>query len=143
MAADLNILHEIHSLDLFILYENDSLFIKYKDGTSLELSPCGSSFLHREAAPSNRVMKQFTRFAVSSFREKIIEAVKTRNLFAARPYLCKELIGQQELQVLRYHTHDPCLCLAFYFQGKRTFFGLHWATALKIRTPRPHPLFEE
>lgn len=99
MAALLKTLQEENSLDLFILYENDSLFIRYKDGTSVELSPCGTAFLHREAALCKRRMKQLTRFAVSSFRTKIIEAVRIRNLFAARPYLCKELTSQHELRV--------------------------------------------
>ncbi|CAH3105473.1 unnamed protein product [Porites lobata] len=107
MAAVLKTLREANSLDLFILYENDSLFIRYKDGTSVELSPCGTAFLHREAAPGKRTMKQLTRFAVSSFRTKIIEAVRIRNLFAARPYLCKELTSQHELKV-GYHGITEC-----------------------------------
>jgi len=92
---------------LLILYENDSLFIRYNDGTSLELSPCGSAFLHRQAAPSKDEMKHLTRFAVSSFRNKIIEAIRIRNWFAARPYLCKELTGQQEVMV-GYHSVTDC-----------------------------------
>lgn len=99
MAADLKKSTELCSLDLLVLHENDGLFIKYSDGTSLELSPCGSAFLHRQASPSNSIMRQLTRFAVSPFRSKITEAVRIRNLFAARPYLCKELADQQDLKV--------------------------------------------
>ena len=99
MAEDLKRSPEISNLDLLVLYEDDGLFVKYSDGTSLELSPCGSAFLHREATPSNTAMRQFTRFALSSFRTKITEAVRFRNLFATRPYLCKELTDPQELKV--------------------------------------------
>lgn len=99
MAADLKRSTEMCSFDLLVLYENDGLFIKYSDGTSLELSPCGSAFLHRQATPSNSAMSQLTRFAVSSFRSRITEAVRIRNLFAVRPYLCKELTDPQELKV--------------------------------------------
>lgn len=99
MAEDLKRSSEICTPDLLVLYEDDGLFVKYSDGTSLELSPCGSAFLHREAAPSNSTMRQFTRFALSSVRPKIAEAVRFRNLFAARPYLCKELTDPQELKV--------------------------------------------
>ena len=99
MAEDLKRSAEICTFDLLVLHENDGLFIKYSDGTSLELSSCGSAFLHREAPPSNSTMRQFTRFALSSFKTKITEAVRFRNLFAARPYLCKELTDLQELKV--------------------------------------------
>ncbi|KAJ7376986.1 hypothetical protein OS493_031258 [Desmophyllum pertusum] len=100
MAADLKRSAEnMCSIELLVLYENDGLFIKYSDGTSLELSPCGSAFLHRQSAPSNSAMRQLTRFAVSSFRAKITEAVRIRNMFAATPYLCKELTDPQELKV--------------------------------------------
>ena len=99
MAADLNTVQGMCPVELFILYENDSLFIKYNDGTSLELSPCGSSFLHRQVVPRKVEMRQLTRFAVSSFGSKILEAVRIRNLYATRPYLYKEPTGQEELKV--------------------------------------------
>ena len=118
MAAVLKTLREANSLDLFILYENDSLFIRYKDRTSVELSPCGTAFLHREAAPCKRTMKQLTRFAVSSFRTKIIEAVRIRNLFAARPYLCKELTSQHELRV----SSSAHVCRLFLDQIREIFY---------------------
>lgn len=88
------------SIDLIVLYENDRLFIKYSDGSSIELSPCGSAFVHRQTGLSSSAQfRQLTRFAVSSFRSKIKEAVRIRNLFAARPYLCKELTDPQDLKV--------------------------------------------
>ena len=118
MAAVLKTLREANSLDLFILYENDSLFIRYKDRTSVELSPCGTAFLHREAAPCKLRMKQLTRFAVSSFRTKIIEAVRIRNLFAARPYLCKELTPQHELRV----SSSAHVCRLFLDQIREIFY---------------------
>ena len=106
MAEDLKRSAEICTHDLLVLHENDGLFIKYSDGTSLELSPCGSAFLHREAAPSYSTMRQFTRFALSSVRPKITKAVRFRNLFAARPYLCKELTDLQELKVRCYCHYE-------------------------------------
>lgn len=114
MAEDLKRSAGMCTLDLLVLYENDGLFMKYSDGTSLELSPCGSAFLHREAGPSNSAMRQFTRFAISSFRTKITEAVRFRNLFAARPYLCKELTDPQELKVRcpGYYKTDMVLALS-------------------------------
>lgn len=102
MAADLKRFGELSSIDLLVLHENDGLFIKYSDGTSIELSPCGSAFVHRQTATSNcenSALRQLTRFAVSSFRSKITEAVRIRNLFAARPYLCKELTDPKQLKV--------------------------------------------
>ena len=39
MAEDLKIAPPKYALDLLLLYENDGLFIKYSDGTLLELSP--------------------------------------------------------------------------------------------------------
>ena len=114
MAEDLKRSSEMCTHDLLVLRENDGLFVKYSDGTSLELSPCGSAFLHREAAPSNSTMRQFTRFALSSVRPKIIEALRFRNLFAARPYLCKELTDVQELKVR---------CSGYYETGTRSHLG--------------------
>lgn len=100
MAADLKRCGEMCSIDLIVLYENDRLFIKYSDGSSIELSPCGSAFVHRQTALSSSAQfRQLTRFAVSSFRSKIKEAIRIRNLFAARPYLCKELTDPQDLKV--------------------------------------------
>jgi len=115
MAEDLKRSAEVCTLDLLVLHEHDGLFIKYSDGTSLELSPCGSVFLHREADPSNSTMRQFTRFALSSFRTKITEAVRFRNLFAAQPYLCKELTDLQELRVG---------CFGHYETDMRSHLGL-------------------
>lgn len=97
MAADLKTLQGMCPLDLFILYDDDGLFLKYKDGSSLELSPCGSAFRHCQGGPRKVEMKQLTRFAISPFRSKIIQAVRIRNLYAARPYIYKELVDQQEL----------------------------------------------
>lgn len=100
MAADLKRCGEMCSIDLIVLYENDRLFIKYSDGSSIELSACGSAFVHRQTALSSSAQfRQLTRFAVSSFRSKIKEAIRIRNLFAARPYLCKELTDPQDLKV--------------------------------------------
>ncbi|XP_027048679.1 uncharacterized protein C5orf34 homolog [Pocillopora damicornis] len=100
MAADLKRCGEMCSIDLIVLYENDRLFIKYSDDSSIELSSCGSAFVHRQTALSSSAQfRQLTRFAVSSFRSKIKEAIRIRNLFAARPYLCKELTDPQDLKI--------------------------------------------
>ncbi|XP_068686956.1 uncharacterized protein C5orf34 homolog isoform X2 [Montipora foliosa] len=44
-------------------------------------------------------MKQLTRFALSSYRGKVMEALKIRNCYASRPYLCRELSDNQEIKV--------------------------------------------
>ena len=90
---------EMCPLEILVLYENDGLFSKYSDGTTLQLSPCGAAFLHRETPPNLCEVQRLTRFATSSFKRKIVQSIQIRNLFAARPYLCKELTNPQELQV--------------------------------------------
>ena len=35
-----------------VLYMNDTLYISYSDGSSLQLSPCGAAFTHHHAIDS-------------------------------------------------------------------------------------------
>ncbi|XP_067037507.1 uncharacterized protein C5orf34 homolog isoform X6 [Acropora muricata] len=98
MAATSKTREAMNSFDLLILEDNDGLFIKYKDGSSLELSPCGAVFLHRQMTPKSFKMKQLTRFAVSSYRNKVSEALRIRNYHAKRPYLCRELTETEEMK---------------------------------------------
>lgn len=99
MAAISKTHQVMNPFDLLILEDNDGLFIKYKDGSSLELSPCGAVFLHCQMTPKSFKMKQLTRFALSSFRNKVFEALRIRNYHAKRPYLCRELTETQEMMV--------------------------------------------
>ena len=99
MAATSKTHEAMNSFDLLILEDNDGLFIKYKDGSSLELSPCGAVFLHRQMTPKSFKMKQLTRFAVSSYRNEVSEALRIRNYHAKRPYLCRELTETEEMKV--------------------------------------------
>ncbi|XP_029185622.2 uncharacterized protein C5orf34 homolog isoform X3 [Acropora millepora] len=107
MAATSKTHEAMNSFDLLILEDNDGLFIKYKDGSSLELSPCGAVFLHRQMTPKSFKMKQLTRFAVSSYRNKVSEALRIRNYHAKRPYLCRELTETEEMKV-GYHGIQYC-----------------------------------
>ncbi|KAK2573333.1 Uncharacterized protein P5673_000979, partial [Acropora cervicornis] len=104
MAATSKPNEAINSFDLLILEDNDGLFIKYKDGSSLELSPCGAVFLYRQMTPKSFKMKQLTRFAVSSYRNKVSEALRIRNYHAKRPYLCRELTETQEMKYCHWPT---------------------------------------
>ena len=43
-----------------------------------------------------------TRFATSDFWDKIVHAVDFRNRFAERPYVCQELLHEDEVVVCKY-----------------------------------------
>ena len=85
------------SIDVLVLYGNDSLYAKYDDGSTLQLSPCGSVFLYTESPPSLHKVQHLTRFATSNFKDKIMRVIHIRNQYAARPYLCKEILNSHLL----------------------------------------------
>lgn len=98
---------DISPVDMFV-YTDDSMYVKYSDGTSLQLSPCGSVFLHYQSTSKPCHQHQLTRFAISKYHNKIAEALKVRNQFAERPYLCKELCDQANM--VTYILIIPSFC---------------------------------
>lgn len=58
-----------------VLYEDDSVHVQYADGSTLQLSPCGSEFLF-EKAPALSThpleqperIRQRTHFVISTYR---------------------------------------------------------------------------
>ncbi|CAL8248657.1 unnamed protein product [Merluccius merluccius] len=92
MAANTNV-------SLMVMYEDESVYVRYCDGSKLHVSPCGSEFVAVKAAdPSahplqaTEQLRQRTRFAISTYKELMQGALVFRNSYAARPYLPHELI---------------------------------------------------
>ncbi|XP_078531163.1 uncharacterized protein C5orf34 homolog [Lissotriton helveticus] len=79
---------------LFVLYEDDSVEVQYSDGSHLQLSPCGCEFLFEKSLPASahplqqpERIRQRTQFAVSSYRDQVLQALEFRNRFSLYPYL--------------------------------------------------------
>ncbi|XP_069077621.1 uncharacterized protein C5orf34 homolog isoform X1 [Pleurodeles waltl] len=79
---------------LFVLYDDDSVELQYSDGSHLQLSPCGSEFLFEKSIPASahplqqpERIRQRTQFAVSSYRDQVLQALEFRNRFSLNPYL--------------------------------------------------------
>lgn len=58
-----------------VLYEDDSVQVRYVDGSRLQLSPCGSEFLFEKAPPVSahpleqpERIRQRTHFVISTYR---------------------------------------------------------------------------
>ncbi|XP_028434435.1 uncharacterized protein C5orf34 homolog isoform X2 [Perca flavescens] len=100
-----------------VLFEDESVDVRYGTGAQLQLSPCGCEFtllkpaerLRHPPRPAERLrhppkpaerLRQRTRFTVSSYKEVLVSALAFRNKYARRPYLPEELIPAQ-------HT-KPC-----------------------------------
>ncbi|KAL5004165.1 hypothetical protein ScPMuIL_017621 [Solemya velum] len=85
------------NLSVMVLYTNDAVDVLYADKSMLQLSPCGTSFIHH-ASPLKgihplsgmRSIQQLSRYPTSEFQDKVIEALDFRNRFAEHPYLCSD-----------------------------------------------------
>ncbi|XP_072034324.1 uncharacterized protein C5orf34 homolog isoform X2 [Amphiura filiformis] len=94
------------SYQTMALFSNDATEVRYTDGSRLQLSPCGASFTfwnspssnHNNQAPrllSNKSIQQRTRYAVSDYKMRVLQALEFRNQFAVHPYLCTDIIDKQ------------------------------------------------
>ncbi|XP_036894422.1 uncharacterized protein C5orf34 homolog [Sturnira hondurensis] len=85
-----------------VLYEDDSVQVRYVDGSRLQLSPCGSEFLFEKAPPVSahpleqpERIRQRTRFVISTYREQLQRALDFRNSFATCPFLSENIIPSE------------------------------------------------
>ncbi|XP_030783211.1 uncharacterized protein C5orf34 homolog isoform X3 [Rhinopithecus roxellana] len=85
-----------------ILYEDDSVQVQYVDGSTLQLSPCGSEFLFEKSPPVSahpleqpERIRQRTHFVISTYREQLQRALDFRNSSATCPFLSETIIPSE------------------------------------------------
>nr|XP_045249607.1 uncharacterized protein C5orf34 homolog isoform X2 [Macaca fascicularis] len=68
-----------------VLYEDDSVQVQYVDGSTLQLSPCGSEFLFEKSPPVSahpleqpERIRQRTHFVISTYRHIFIDITEVR-----------------------------------------------------------------
>ncbi|XP_060071260.1 uncharacterized protein C5orf34 homolog [Ylistrum balloti] len=89
---------------LMVLYTNDATEVRYSDGSCLRMAPCGSTFVHYQnpgetihPAHGMKMISHRCQFVTSDYRQKVLEALDFRNRFAERPYVCPDLLLQDQL----------------------------------------------
>ncbi|XP_028639771.1 uncharacterized protein C5orf34 homolog isoform X2 [Grammomys surdaster] len=85
-----------------VLYEDDSVQVNYADGSTLQLSPCGSEFLFEKAPPPSthpleqpERIRQRTHFVISNYREQLQRALDFRNSSATCPFLSESIVPSE------------------------------------------------
>ncbi|XP_077859990.1 uncharacterized protein C5orf34 homolog isoform X2 [Macaca mulatta] len=85
-----------------VLYEDDSVQVQYVDGSTLQLSPCGSEFLFEKSPPVSahpleqpERIRQRTHFVISTYREQLQRALDFRNSSATYPFLSETIIPSE------------------------------------------------
>uniref|UniRef100_A0A8I5NQ77 Chromosome 5 open reading frame 34 n=1 Tax=Papio anubis TaxID=9555 RepID=A0A8I5NQ77_PAPAN len=85
-----------------VLYEDDSVQVQYVDGSTLQLSPCGSEFLLEKSPPVSahpleqpERIRQRTHFVISTYREQLQRALDFRNSSATYPFLSETIIPSE------------------------------------------------
>ncbi|XP_072180648.1 uncharacterized protein C5orf34 homolog [Diadema setosum] len=100
---------------------DDAVLVRYADGSQLQLSSCGSSFLYtppyhpvvtsdlsvtKHPLYASSTIQQRTCFATSTYRSKVLVALDFRNRFAYRPYLfAPTLLDANTLELYADITH--------------------------------------
>lgn len=107
-------------VSLVVMYEDESLEVRYASGAQLQLSPCGCEFMLVKASdhPLLRTerVRQRTRFTISTYKVLIIlflsrcfrncaEADVSFTLCAFRTLLVTHLIGEEKIYhgIIRKH----------------------------------------
>ena len=91
-----------------MVFHDDSVEVQFKDGSSIQLSPCGSCYQYvRNVADSfvvseSNVEKRRCCFATSETKSKVNFCIFWRNHFAQRPYLPNYLLCMYNNKV---HLH--------------------------------------